>query len=1394
MDLKEIKVLIIEDNPGDIRLYREMLSSEDPDRWKLDESRTLEDALNKLTRHEYDLIALDLSLPDSQGLETFHRLKRINEDTPVVILTGRDNPAVDLTAVQSGAQDFLHKEKLSPYLISRSFLYAIERYQLNKALVELSLRDDLTGLLNRRGFVTLGEQQLKQAVRSRDTLTLFFVDINGLKNINDNFGHKEGDLAIQAAARVLQGAFRESDVIARMGGDEFAVLAAGAERDHQAIISRRLGEQLESISRKMDLPFRLSLSLGAAVWKPGQNRNLEELFKVADRAMYAHKIDQNQVPSSGNRVIYPVGEMPPFIPDGMDLLLIEDNPGDARLVKEFLRVTRKEIRITHVQKMAEVRELQGLKFFSVILLDLSLPDSQGINSVKAVQHLFPAVPVVVFTGRNDSQTAAKVLQAGAQDYLIKGQFDENLLEKSLAYAVERHALYQRNQSYLLEIKKSEEIKQSIFDRAEIGIYRVNSRGLVTFANRALLEILGYESLTDFSGKVFFEEHFQFSESLIQRLFAGEESLSGKTDLIYTKEGQSLPVRIGSTLSIVDGEPIIQGTIEDISAAVESERQIRMQASALNAAANAIMITDDEGSILWTNPAFTDLTGYEEEEILGKTPGFLKSGRQDDDFYSQFWATIKAGNVWQGEMVNRKKNGSLYTERMTVTPLKDDQGEVSRFIAVKEDITAFIEDQKLLERRFKEVDILKNVATAGIEENDEDSLINKVTDIVGNAFFPDHFGVLLTTEDKNSLYIHPGYQGIPEEMLGKEVSFQWGVVGRVARTGQAELITDVTRDQDYVAVNPEIKSELCVPIKRENELLGVINAESSQPQAFSPDDARLLTTIAGQLALAVSNLRSQVLEHRQRQVAEMLSEIALTLNSSLEIDQLLDQILDSIAGLIPYESASLILYREGVGQTLRHRGYRERGLEEWMDDFSIQLDQPKFRSHETMFQELEPVLIKDTAQDPDWEVYPETSWIRSYLGIPISKNGKLIGVINLDHSRANAFSEHFVDILSALANQMANALENAQLYRQQKRQVDFLESLRQIDFAITGSMDLQVTLEVILMEVMNQLRVDAVQVMLYDQRSYMLEPAASRGFKFPKSSWDDLHLDGILPGKIIQNREPLGLEGAELAKYPLIRKEMFESEGFQGYYGLPLIAKGNVVGVMELFWSRSFVPDVEWKNYAETVATQTAIAVDNSQLFGELQQANREISLAYDSTLEGWAGALELRDHETEGHSRRVVDLTMILAREMNLPKPQWIHVRRGALLHDIGKMGVPDRILQKPGPLTEQEWELMHKHPLYAERWLGPIKYLKPALDIPLYHHERWDGTGYPYGLKGDNIPLVARIFAVVDVWDALLSDRPYRDAWPREKVVEHIREESGKHFDPQVVESFLEAVADIQF
>jgi HD-GYP domain-containing protein (c-di-GMP phosphodiesterase class II) len=283
----------------------------------------------------------------------------------------------------------------------------------------------------------------------------------------------------------------------------------------------------------------------------------------------------------------------------------------------------------------------------------------------------------------------------------------------------------------------------------------------------------------------------------------------------------------------------------------------------------------------------------------------------------------------------------------------------------------------------------------------------------------------------------------------------------------------------------------------------------------------------------------------------------------------------------------------------------------------------------------------------------------------------------------------------------------------------------------------------------------------------------------------------LAGQAVQERRLVHVPDLNVRKTGLLRSPLFSRENFIAYYAIPLIVKGEVLGVLETFHRSALSSNQDWTNFLITLAGQAAIAIDNSMLFKGLQHSNVELTLAYDKTIDGWSRALDLRDKETEDHTRRVTELTLHLARRMGIPDAELIHIRRGATLHDIGKVAMPDNILFKPGPLTEDEWKIMRRHPLIAEELLKPISHLAAALPIPRFHHEKWDGSGYPDGLAGESIPLAARLFAFADVYDALTSDRPYRRAWSQADALDYIQKNSGAHFDPKIVPVFIRMMTE---
>ncbi len=356
-----------------------------------------------------------------------------------------------------------------------------------------------------------------------------------------------------------------------------------------------------------------------------------------------------------------------------------------------------------------------------------------------------------------------------------------------------------------------------------------------------------------------------------------------------------------------------------------------------------------------------------------------------------------------------------------------------------------------------------------------------------------------------------------------------------------------------------------------------------------------------------------------------------------------------------------------------------------------------------------------------------------------------------------------------------------------RQYGQLSALRSIDLAIASDLDLKPVLSMILDHVRMQLNVNAASILLLDPQTQMLEFAAGAGFFTSALQHTRLQIGEEYAGKAVLERQVLYIPNLKSRQTSFLRSPFLNQENFTAYYAVPLIARGQSVGVLEIFHRSPLEADQDWLNYMEALAGQAAIAIDNAMLFQHIQRSNEELTLAYDKVIEGWSHALDLRNKETEEHSRRVTELTVKLAERIGISQPELTHIRRGAILHDIGKVAIPDNILLKPGPLTDEEWVVMRRHPQIAVDLLKPIDHLAPALDIPRSHHEKWNGEGYPDRLEGEDIPLAARIFAIVDVYDALTSDRPYRRAWLQAEAIQHITEQSGIHFDPHVVPVFIE-------
>ncbi|NMC54027.1 MAG: PAS domain S-box protein [Chloroflexi bacterium] len=854
---------------------------------------------------------------------------------------------------------------------------------------------------------------------------------------------------------------------------------------------------------------------------------------------------------------------------------------------DFLVQTHIENRLT-VHPHEDLVFLQPIYAFGKVYLVVAHPNAQFLGEYPVRAGWFTALIGVVIT----------LLAASVLDVLVTRKW---ILEQLVT---ERTAeLHQSEQKYRALAESTSAVLWEYDPRLDQWVYIAPQ----------VVDLTGWQpeewtNLKFWTDRIHPEDRDEIMRSYATCLQEAQESYFEYR--FMQSDGGYLWIQDVISVELKDGDPFrLRGFMLDISERKWIEETLHLQSTALQSTSNAIIITNRDGKIIWANPAFLTLSGYEMPEVIGETPGgLLKSGAHPPAFFQAMWKKILAGETWHGEIVNCKKDGSIYHEEMTINPVKNEKNEITHFIAVKQDIS----ERKLREREFE--------AIASMSEALRSS------------------------------------------------------------SGRADML----------------------PILSE-KLLQIVQANGS---------------------------------------------------------------LIALRGKTPGEKG--LFAASGIFKP------------DQPDDLP-----PGMEMARRVMETGKAIVAGDPNNDDPKRWFDLLGAAPAAVSVPLQIETQTIGALLV--GRDHGFAQDEVQLLNSVAAFMANILQRETLREDTQQQLERLATLRAIDQVLASGVDIKIIFKLILEHVIRQLNVDAAAFQLFNPYTLRLQYADGRGFRTRMIESTNVMLgDGVL-GAAAFEQKTIGL--VHLTETNFVRYDMAQREGFVSYYSTPMIVKGQIKGVLEVYHRSPMDASREWLDFLEMLAGQTAIAIDNSQLFEGLQRSNIELSMAYDATIEGWSRAMDLRDEETEGHTERVTELTMQLARLVGVSEEDLIHIRRGALLHDMGKLGVPDRILLKPGALDEEEWKIMRQHPVYAYNWLSRIPYLVPALDIPYSHHERWDGSGYPRGLKGREIPLAARIFAVVDVWDALSNNRPYRPAWPREKVMRYLQDNAGVLFEPDVVRIFLDMI-----
>ncbi len=722
-----------------------------------------------------------------------------------------------------------------------------------------------------------------------------------------------------------------------------------------------------------------------------------------------------------------------------------------------------------------------------------------------------------------------------------------------------------------------------------------------------------------------------------------------------------------------------------------------------------------------------------------------------------------------------------------------QEEIDFFVTLAGQAAIALENARLFEalaaekQRLELLYHLSRSLAASLEPREVAVRALDLTTVALGVFKGEMF-VLEPDSDRLHLIAISGYDATSVEALDRELNLRvgQGLAGRAALARDPHIVPDVAHDEHWLSVpgvDDWVRSAAAIPLLAGDELVGVLNLLSDREAFFHAEDLPLLTAVTVPMALALQNAR--LFEETGRRVQELalLYDAGLTLNRVIEPRAQLEFLLMLAATALRADAAEFFVfdpardelrYEFGIGlsaeeaeglRRLRFAADDENTVPGWVATNRLLLNLP------------------DAPADPRWVVADPA--IHSALFVPVAYEKQLRGILGVKSKSGDAFMPQDERLLTLFANQVSVAMNNARLFEETRRRAEELEALSQVSATLRQAQTREAMLPLLVEKSMEALQADAGALILLEEGALVF--AAARGpaeaLLGSRHPWGDDPL-----WQVARTGEPIFIsdvtERSEFTQWEVCRALM---AGMTACACVPLKTAESTVGLLYLACrSRREATRGEIR-LLTSIAEMAGNALHRATLHEQTERDAVALALAYDATIEGWARALELRDRETEGHTRRVTEMAERLARAMSMSEGELIHLRRGALLHDMGKMGVPDGILLKPGTLTDEEWMVMRLHPRLAYDMLAPIGYLHPALDIPYCHHEKWDGTGYPRGLKGEQIPLAARIFAVADVWDALRSDRPYRKGWPEEKVREYIREQAGKHFDPQVLAIFLE-------
>jgi|GEM_PF-2227002 len=1114
------------------------------------------------------------------------------------------------------------------------------------------------------------------------------------------------------------------------------------------------------------------------------------------------------------------------------LLLVEDEPTHAELVRRAMFRGMKDWSLIVVEDLAGAFSWVESGQPDLVLVDLKLPDGSGLDLLNRKEYA-RTHPIIILTSQGGEQDAVDALKMGALDYVVKTpEFYRDLPRMISRWMREWNDIVMRRRAEQA-LSEREQLLGNIINTTIDGYLLLNSEGKILEVNHAFCNTVGYtrDELLEMTvhdlevmetpdetrqhmqgvfsnGADFFETHHRRKDGTLRLLEVSTTSLHADRLVCFIRD-------------ITERK-----RIEDELRTSEEKFRLTFDLSPIGA-----VMADLDLRFQRCNNAFCEFLGYSENELMGRT--FLEFTHPDDLHIGiNELKAIAAGTLEKAKLEKRyiHKNGSVVWGEVNISMVPGTANTPGYYLSLIINIQARKEAGELVRERDERLQSIFRAAPIGIGLN-----VNRVIQDVNQTLL-DMLGY--QREEligRNARILYPTDEDY--DYVGVEKYRQIKLHGKG---------TVVTR---WIRKDGEIRDILLssAPINPADLMLGVTFSALDITERKKMDDD--LRKSEERFRNLVDNIPEAVIVYQNKRVVYINPATTLlsgfTLEDFQERDILsvvhpdaLEMVHQSLKAMIPGETTPALeipiikkngefAFFETLGIPIEVNGKPSLLIlarditERRKDQEQLKLSKAKLEEAEklarlgsyeidlrantlTWSEEMFTIFGLDVGRAPTIEmglifIHPDDRQRFNEKYDQFLKEGKAFDIVycitrldgelrhvhnlaRIEFDEGGSAVRVFGTIQDITERKLTeDALEES---RQQMRdRLHQLMALHDIDVAITSHREITPVMDAVLHYLEEMPEIGAVAVFLTNWNTDQLTCVARTGMDADSATdlinW--LEGDAYLAensGQPVMLLSRTGQNGIATGA-PV-------GQGMVSVAILPLLMHEIRIGYMVIGSPFGNLFDNNWVDFFHSLAMQIAMALENAHLFAQMEEKNRELTAAYEATLEGWSRTLEMRDKETKGHSDRVTRVSILLAEHMGLNNEQLRDLRRGVLLHDIGKLAIPDSILFKPGPLTEEEWIVMRQHPEYAQQFLSGIPNFERTIDIPYCHHEKWDGSGYPRGLKGEEIPLEARIFAIVDVWDALTSDRPYRPAWSEERTRNYLLQQSCQHFDPQVVEAFI--------